>query len=277
MNIFDTISLPNSEDNADGFMCGKGFAAIIDGAANLGRSKIPGFKNDVIWLVRNLKKAIPKHLSEGETNTILQLEKIRIELNDLYSRFDGEVDERPFACIGVVRAIGEMIEIINMGDLTFLIERENEEIFRFGNNAVKQLDAEAISTLKNKISDGIKPHSARVDLVREQILQNRAKRNILPGYEVFDTEFSCLHCFERILLDRSEILNILMMTDGFYRAVDVFNIHTDLSLMDAVKNHGASAVLDQIRNVEERDADCIKFPRFKKCDDATAILVNLDT
>ena len=62
------------------------------------------------------------------------------------------------------------------------------------------------------------------------------------------------------------------MTDGYEAAVDDYALFTPAELMAAAQTD-IRAPLDAARAVEAADPACVRFPRFKPSDDATAILV----
>lgn len=65
---------------------------------------------------------------------------------------------------------------------------------------------------------------------------------------------------------------ILLCTDGYYRAVDSYGLHDNESLM-AASAASVTDVLASLRKVEAADPDCIRHPRFKPADDATAVML----
>ena len=65
---------------------------------------------------------------------------------------------------------------------------------------------------------------------------------------------------------------ILLCTDGYYRAADTYGLLDDGSLLDA-SAVSVDEVLTQLRAVEASDPDCIRHPRFKPADDATALML----
>lgn len=69
---------------------------------------------------------------------------------------------------------------------------------------------------------------------------------------------------------------ILLMSDGFTRAVDTLDIYADWkSLAGAVRRNGLQHVLSAIRAAEQADADGQRYPRSSRHDDATALWVQL--
>jgi hypothetical protein len=65
---------------------------------------------------------------------------------------------------------------------------------------------------------------------------------------------------------------LLLCTDGYYRAVDYYALHSNESLLRAsLVTGGVNSVLAAMRTVEAADPACGKYPRFKPADDATAV------
>ena len=67
--------------------------------------------------------------------------------------------------------------------------------------------------------------------------------------------------------------HVLLASDGFWRLVDPYGVLTADALMDAVVARGPAAVLADLRAIEAGDAACVRFPRLKVRDDATAVLL----
>ena len=67
---------------------------------------------------------------------------------------------------------------------------------------------------------------------------------------------------------------LLLCTDGYYRAVDCYGLYSEEGLLTAsLMAGGIDGVLSKIRVVEATDPTCKKYPRFKPADDATAIVL----
>ncbi|MCB1459818.1 MAG: hypothetical protein KDJ48_11255, partial [Nitratireductor sp.] len=65
----------------------------------------------------------------------------------------------------------------------------------------------------------------------------------------------------------------LLMSDGFSALSEAYGCHTQTGLLQAAQEPGLAALLRELREVERvLDPDGQQFPRFKRSDDATAIL-----
>jgi hypothetical protein len=103
------------------------------------------------------------------------------------------------------------------------------------------------------------------------ILAHRALRNRLPGYDVFDLDDGGASRFEHRAFGAGAVRDVLMMSDGFYRLVDTFEHYSDDTLFHAVEQRGLAALLQELREVEQNDLECVRHLRFKTHDDATAL------
>ena len=68
----------------------------------------------------------------------------------------------------------------------------------------------------------------------------------------------------------------LLMSDGLYRAVDTFHVIAENQMMAWAMDEGLATILAAVRRLEARDADCIRYPRLKPQDDATALLFEIE-
>ncbi len=57
------------------------------------------------------------------------------------------------------------------------------------------------------------------------------------------------------------------------RLVEMFERYDRASLMAAVLQRGVSSLHDELRELEAADAECLRYPRTKPSDDATALLL----
>ena len=68
---------------------------------------------------------------------------------------------------------------------------------------------------------------------------------------------------------------VLIASDGFLALVSDYGAYDMQGLMAAVAEKGLAALGEELRAIEDHDPLGEKFPRFKKSDDATAILLRV--
>jgi hypothetical protein len=68
---------------------------------------------------------------------------------------------------------------------------------------------------------------------------------------------------------------LLLASDGFLALASDYGAYGADGLMAAAMEKGLDALGQELRAIEAADAGGDKFPRFKKSDDATALLLRL--
>ncbi|MBI2718342.1 MAG: protein phosphatase 2C domain-containing protein [Rhizobiales bacterium] len=105
-----------------------------------------------------------------------------------------------------------------------------------------------------------------------QLKKGRAGRNTPGGYGILEASAAATAYAE--YLDLGLPGDILLCTDGYYRAVDHYRLYDDQSLFATSGEAGGVArVLAALRAVEAGDPACQTYPRFKPADDATAVML----
>jgi hypothetical protein len=176
----------------------------------------------------------------------------------------------PAACLILLKRYGETWQALRLGD-SCLLARGNDglhmSVAASPNNAFDRwLSTEALKRRDAGMLD-IKELLAEF---RPQLMQGRKLRNSPGGYGILEASPSAMEFAE--YFDLGTPREMLLCTDGYYRAVDYYALHSDESLLDAsLASGGVDRVLDSIRAVEASDPACVKYLRFKPADDATAV------
>ena len=68
---------------------------------------------------------------------------------------------------------------------------------------------------------------------------------------------------------------VLLATDGFYALTDDYEVFDDRDLIATGQTLGLAAMGAQLRHIEDEDPNGQRYPRMKKSDDATALLVRV--
>ena len=94
------------------------------------------------------------------------------------------------------------------------------------------------------------------------------------GYWVVHPTIEWLQGLQRTLLPAFGGQTALLVSDGFYRLVNLFGAFDDRGLLAAAKQHGLKALLKNLRELEVRHSTA-EYPRFKPHDDASACLIEV--
>ena len=70
--------------------------------------------------------------------------------------------------------------------------------------------------------------------------------------------------------------HLLLASDGFLALASDYGAYSADNLMAAARDKGLVALGQELRAIEAGDAGGDRFPRFKKSDDATALLLRIN-
>lgn len=123
--------------------------------------------------------------------------------------------------------------------------------------------------------EGVQDYARLRLAIRDDLRANRNLMNVVGGYWVLGIEPEAAYQMETraIPLERPAIA--LLMSDGFYRAVDTFHVIAEDRIVGWAMDQGLATILAAVRCLEAGDAECIRYPRFKPQDDATALLFEM--
>jgi serine/threonine protein phosphatase PrpC len=249
-------------------------AWIFDGVTGINGGNFLGDETDARWLVNRAQARLPD-LAARDMPLDEVLEQLVTGLIADFQAAAGAADlpagyDPPAACLILVKRYGKHWRALRLGD-SCLLAREGDGSHRIHaaspNNA---LDHWLTREVRKRRDAGVLDIKALLAEFAPALRQGRARRNRPDGYSILEASRDALAMPEIIELGRPE--QILLCTDGYYRAVDHYGLHDDAGLMDA-SAAGVDTVLAALRAAEAADPDCLRFPRFKPADDATALML----
>lgn len=251
---------------------------VIDGGTSVAeRDYIDPGAGDVVWFVTRFAAALGPAIDAGLTQqeaTHAAVEQVHREFLARCAGQELPLYAWPIAALSWVRAHaqgdGHRLDLFCLGDCKVLLRRPGGEILDldpFVNPQEAILRAE-IEKLKR---EGIGDAAARQARLMPMLRARREFQNTVAG-----TNSLCLRPngpfgARTSTVDAPAGSSILLMTDGFYRLVDTYGLHTPASLFELCMEHGLQAGLAQLRRHEA--AACAAGPAVvKRADDASAIL-----
>jgi len=284
LKIVGAISSGSGSINEDGF----GFvvsnnhvdaAWIFDGVTGINtRNYLPG-GSDAAWFVLRANA----HLQELAANTLSLRDiltqlvgRLIMEWRDIAPTLDIPPDyDPPAACLTLVKnyrgcwrglRLGDSCLLANLaaGGRYSLIGSPNNEFDKWLSENTKKRRAAGMTDIKTLLAE-----------FRPQLIAARKTRNTPGGYSILESSTAALNHVEFINL--GAVSSVLLCTDGFYRAVDCYQLFSDQELFSrSLCEGGVDYVLQKIRNAEAEDPHCMKFKRFKPADDATALVLQVE-
>ena len=305
--LVDSLSLPGdpakANEDASGFDAGA--AVVIDGATPLGDSLMPG-PSDAAWIAQFGARRLLAHLRDGNGAR----KALRAALADTQKSFEAlrrhppeEVWQTPCASMmlafcppsalriasaatgtspasALTRARGREagvsceIEFLWFGDCAALVKQGDAAVTvvgeTFDKRAAEALRAQAIGREK-----GLSPAAG---LSRPEFLGmlRSARNRINSGNSwLFSPEVKAASHVSRRVLKVVPGTALLLASDGFLALASDYGAYSADSLMTAALSKGFKALGEELRAIEAGDAGGDRFPRFKKSDDATALLLRV--
>lgn len=253
-------------------------AWIFDGVTGINdRNYLPG-GSDAAWLVtradahlRDLALTVP------DLVTVLDhlVERLIGDWAEASSRLDLPADyDPPAACLIIARRDAAGWTALRLGDSCLLARGRDGGHQLFAASPNNTFDHWLAAEARKRRDDGLLDVKALLAEFRPQLLASRARRNTADGYSVLEANRRATLMPELITLGWPQ--QILLCTDGFYRAVDHYALYDDADLLSACSDTGGvDRVLSRIRGIEADDPLCQHYIRFKPGDDATALMLSV--
>lgn len=279
--IIDHISDPGDagKPNDDHIMFDQHIAAAVDGATGLTNQRlVDECESDAAWLAEN---ACKQFLSTKPDHPIrdLVMEIINEAREGVSRRNDLEVLEKykfPNASFIMARHQGPVIELSGLGDCNAFVEFSDGSFERFSAlpfHREKEVQS-ALSDLQNRSGN---EEALQSPVIMEILRQNR---------NIFNTDESGIWTLGLIAeaasrvftlaLPAGEIRNVLLMTDGFSALSDCYNLYAPEELIGLVQSQGLDSLNQKMRHIERvDDPDLVQYPRYKRCDDSSAIMLKM--
>jgi hypothetical protein len=249
-------------------------AWIFDGVTGINDGKFLPADSDAQWLVQRAH------------HHLLSLAADDLPLPDLLSRLVGHLIsdwdataqklslpasyDPPAACLILAKRYGTDWKALRLGDSCLLARYSDQRHRIHAASPNNVLDHWLTREAQKRRDAGFLDVKALLQEFRPLLMAGRQKRNQPGGYSILECNTASLAMPEFVDLGTPE--QILLCTDGFYRAVDHYQMHDDASLI-AASQRSVEDVLRGIRERETEDPECIRYPRFKPADDATAVML----
>lgn len=278
LELLDSLSLPGdpAKPNEDAFGHDANAAVVLDGATPLGDSLMPG-PSDAAWIAQFGARRLLAHLRGGDGAR----KALRGALADTQKSFEAlrrmppqELWQTPCASMMLAVPGTEGLELLWFGDCAALIRQDNAAVTVVG----ETFDKRAAEAKRAKAIADEKSLSPASGLSRPEFITSlRASRNrINRGNSwLFSPDAKAAAHVSRRVIRPGPGATLLLASDGFLALASDYGAYGADSLMAAAASKGLAALGEELRAIEASDPGGDLFPRFKKSDDATALLFKL--
>lgn len=250
---------------------------IIDGGTSMAeREYIDPVNGDVVWFVNRFAAALGERIETGLDQQAAVHAAVGAVFEEFQARSAGQdvpVYAWPIAALTWIRARntdkGHRLELYCLGDCTALV-RTPDGVVRDLDPFVNPQEAILRAEIAKLQAEGLSDPAARQARLLPMLRARREYQNTVAG-----TNSLCLRPngplgARTYAVDIAPGSGVLAMTDGFYRLVDTYGLHTPESLFALCTTAGLQAALDQLRQFETVQA--ASSQTLKRADDASAIL-----
>lgn len=276
MRIIDVFSVAGADNNEDLIEFRKDFALLLDGSTGLKKKLIKGYPSDAIWFVKQAAEFTVERLNEYP-DTFRFVEDLILYLLNSYEALGLRNVERidmPSASMVLIRDRIDIIEIISLGDCTTVVELKSGDLEVIYDGRVAVLDQSVVDKMKviSKEKD-ITIGEAR-SFVTDALIANRNKKNTKDGYTVLGLDPIALSDMEIRRYQASEVIRICAFSDGIAEYYAGLRLSEDVTeFYRRVNEYGIAHIISELREAENNDLSCDKYPRLKAKDDASIIML----
>jgi hypothetical protein len=277
--VIDSLTLPGdpAKPNDDAFAHRARAAVVMDGATGLGESLMPG-PSDAAWVSRFGANRLMAHSEEGLNPHDAVAAALRDTENsfvNLRRRTPIETYEMPFSSMMFVTQTAAGFDALWFGDCAVLVERPGDAVELVGDAIKKKVrEADRVKALAASLGENAASNSLRNAFLPAL----RAARNTVNterGGWLFGPDARAAEHVASARVFAPTGTTLLLVSDGFLAFASDYDRYDIAALMTAAREKGLKSLGGELREIEAADPDGARFPRFKKSDDATALLLKI--
>lgn len=278
ITVLEGLSLAGSptRDNEDTFGAVGSIAFVLDGVTSLSDPLI-GPKSDAAWASHTARDLFLASgaAKGGDLRTLITqvATGLTAEFEAKRVRPPRERYEMPWTTMSLIGVEAGRLNVAYVGDSRVLVETADDEVHNFGTNPSRsafeaKLAAKMIAAQKGK------PLGPAAVLPELRAARNTVNTN--TGYWLLGADPAVAQHATVTSLALSAPAIVLLATDGFYALVEDYQRYGDRELIATAQTIGLAALARELRHIEDDDPNGERYPRMKKSDDATALLVRVE-
>ena len=275
LTLVETISLAGDRAKQNDDTCGsRGASAwVIDGATDLHDAPLTKAASDAAWIAHYLSTSLHSGALDDMRAAVRRASEGAAEAFAHLARGQSvEGWQSPIASLLMVTEDASgALRGLDIGDCrAFALDAEGAAHQAGG----IEDGADHESQLAAKQTDAHKPLLRRTETI-EMLRRLRASQNGGGNSWTFCLDPACADQARAWELRLARPAHVLLCTDGFSALVDRYAAYDPGSLVKAALERGLQELGRNLRAIEAADSAGAKHPRFKRSDDATALLLRL--
>lgn len=274
----DAASFAGTKINEDLFRVFRNYIWVLDGSSGLGDKHILSAQTDAAWFVKTVDECLQLFcnphvkLTDLVRQTIIEINKLFLQCVDKEQLLPYEL---PSCSLALVRINPDGVDYLLLGDITIVVSG-NEHVTVIADPTVVKLDSQVIVAIQKLHQREKLSFSEAKEAVISMLRKNRSLMNTEGGYWVLGLEPTAVDHAIKGTFTVDKPFSLLVATDGFTRLVDTFHLFADWhELLIFMQRHGLQQAIRELRKIEASDLECLRFPRLKISDDATAVCLSI--
>lgn len=280
LTLVETISLAGDRAKQNDDACGSapGCAWVIDGATDLHEPPLTDAASDAAWIAHFANAWLHADASPGDEQHLRAL--VREASEQAADAYDRLVAERPanqwqwpLGSMLMTAENADGVIGLDLGDCRcFALDTDGAAYESGGPPKAADNETQLAARAASAAGDGpLLRHADTLDMLRRM----RGFQNTPGGSWTFCLLPRCADEARVWTLRLKRPAHILLATDGFSAIVDRYAMYDAGGIVRAALDKGLQELGRELRAVETQDASGAKHPRWKRSDDATAVLVRL--
>lgn len=277
--IIDLLSRASGHENEDRAGHSTSLAWVIDGATDMVDQPLIGEASDAAWLAeaaQNMLREIDGSTAWASLPHLPQQlnEKLALKFRSECRREPAHRWEHPSAAALIAKLSDRKLEWISLGDCALIAETPQglECVGVGGPDAGDRSIAEDLKRLNETAR--MSSEQERKDRMWPDMRIKRGERlNTPDGYAVLSITPPPQNLIASGQIEISKAGYALLATDGLMRLVEIFERYSPQALLVEAIEHGLEHLITELREIESADGECLEYPRIKRSDDATGLLL----
>ncbi|MEQ1618549.1 MAG: hypothetical protein ABL883_09430 [Terricaulis sp.] len=281
LTFVEAISLAGDRAKQNDDACGHVYDAAwaIDGATDLHDTPITGAASDASWIAQMLNTALHSltYRSDGAAEVLRAGLKAALRqliipsFKEVLGAQEFERWQSPIASVVTINEVESGVAGLDLGDCRVFALDAAGDVFIAGGPDAAADDESALAARQTDKDKPLLRRSETIDMLRRM----RADLNQPGARWTFCLDPACADHARAFEWELVRPAHILLMTDGFSALVDRYHAYDAAGLVRAALEKGLQELGHELRAIESADATATLHPRFKRSDDATALLMRL--
>ncbi|UPK76330.1 protein phosphatase 2C family protein [Nocardioidaceae bacterium SCSIO 66511] len=270
MRVVDTATLAGDGDNnQDRAITGDRYAAVLDGASQF-PPRADG--HDGGWYSERLARALTHALDADPEST--PSDAVAHAIGSVATDEHLQPGDAPSSTVTLARWDAERLHIYVLGDspaIVFLTDGTHQVIT---DRRLSQIADDRRTAYRARLADGHGFDATHRRLLADLQAEQQRQRNNNGGYWIAEADPQAGHHGYTTTFALDHIDTVLLLSDGVSATVDKYaSPQTWPEALTYIRDHGCAALLRAATELEDQDHDGSKWPRSKRHDDKTAVLV----